>query len=195
MSAAVGWAVDFDPALWLDVPDLDGDRDETERWVAQLVGAVIADFTLTFPIPEGYAQVLGGQLGLLADLAHRRRDLGQLLVFLPNPSVDPVPVWVDFRTPLEDDPDYLLELAGARGLPALEPPVVDHVTTEALGEGIRVLRYADSAELGVVGNLCYAWRCLDTDVFVFLQLAELDLLAAMLPDVDELTTRIRPVFG
>jgi hypothetical protein len=187
----VSWELDYDIGTWIAVPPM---SDPTERagWTDNVVGAVAADFATMGGLAPDYPQALAAQFELLIDLATERTDLGNMLVHLPGPGFVPCPVFVAFREPQQESPDYLLEVAGARGAPAIETPIVEQVATDDLGEGIRVLRYADDGAGGVVANLCYAWRAHDTDVIVFTQLPDLARLEEMLPDLQSLTAAIRP---
>ncbi|MBO3089356.1 hypothetical protein [Cellulomonas dongxiuzhuiae] len=55
-----------------------------------------------------------------------------------RPLWAPIPVAVEFRTPVADDPTYLMDTVGTRGSEGDgRPPVVDYVTTAA-GDGVRV---------------------------------------------------------
>ncbi len=189
----MSWEIDYDPAVWLPVPDLPPGP-EADEWVGRAAGAVAADFASEFSLAADYASRLRYQLGILADLAHEKGpDYGDLLAHLPGPDWAPFPVFVGFREPMSESPDYLLEVAGATGLPAVQPPVVEHVVTDDLGEGVRVLRYEQDGELGLIANLCYAWRAHETDVFVFAQTDDLARLEEIQPDVAALTAAIRPI--
>jgi hypothetical protein len=83
----------------------------------------------------------------------------EVLLYLPNPKMVPLPVWIT-HVPAEGDMEQALrELTLADDSEAVELPVAEKVSAEVLGEGLRVLRYNtldDSNEL-VVG-LRYAWR-------------------------------------
>lgn len=186
------WAVDYDLGTWLEVPFLE-DEAADEAWLTRACDEVEADFAREFTLNRDFAMRLRAQLAILCGLRRSRDPSEVLLAHLPGPDWDPFPVMIAFRPPMADSPDYLLEIAGARGLPAIQPPSIEHVTTAGLGEGIRVLRYADGGDLGVVANLCYAWRSHDTDVFVFAQTADLSLLEQIGPDIAALTGTIRAV--
>lgn len=189
----MSWEVDADPAVWFPVPDLD-EQDDADGWLDRAVRAVVADFSAGSALPAEYPEVLRYQLQILLQMAHdNAARYGMLLAHLPAPDRAPMPVFVCFREPEQESPDYLLTTAGARGLPALEPPIVEHIVTDDLGEGIRVIRYEDDEELGVVANLCFAWRAHGSDVFIFAQSDELERLTEMHPDLLALASSIRPV--
>lgn len=191
----VSFDIEYDDTLWLFVPELD-EGDECEAWLDETSSSVTEAFGAEYHLPGGYRELIRHELGVWAELARRKADdYGNMLVYLPGPDVESTPVFVGFREPMHDWPDYLLEVAGARGLPSVQPPTVEHIVTDDLGEGIRVLRYEQDDELGLIANLCYAWRAFDTDVFVFVQTNDLPGLEAMVPDLSALTQAIHPVDG
>jgi hypothetical protein len=189
----VTWDIDYDPSLWLHVPEFD-DEAETEQWLDEASESITEVFAEDFELPGEYREVLRHQLNIWAELARADGEkYGNLLAHIPGPDAAPAAVWVGFREPLEESPDYLLEIAGATGLPSVKPPTVEHIVTDDLGEGIRVLRYEQDDELGLIANLCYAWRAHGTDVFVFVQTADLARLEQMDPDLTALANAIHPV--
>jgi hypothetical protein len=189
----VTWEVDYDLATWLEIPDFD-DLAEAQAWIADAAAAVVRDFSREFTLGAGYLELLRSHLVVLADLAHEQAaDYGSLLAHLPGPDWAPMPVFVCFREPQEQSPDYLLAVAGATGVPAVQPPTVEHIVTDDLGEGIRVLRYVDDPDLGLVANLCYAWRTNDTDIFLFVQTDDVARLEEIGPDLVVLASSIHPV--
>lgn len=186
------WAIDHDPSTWLEVPYLENEAAD-EAWAARACEEVQTGFAPQFTLDRDFAVRLRAQLAILCDLRRFRDPSEVLLAHLPGPEWDPFPVMIAFRSPVADSPDYLLELAGANGLPAVQPPSVEHVMTAELGQGVRVLRHADGGDLGIVANLCYAWRSHETDIFVFAQTADLALLEEIGPDLTALTATIRAV--
>jgi hypothetical protein len=188
----VSWEIDFDPATWLAIPEI-RDEAELEEWVDRASQAVVKDFSAELKLVPEYPEVVRYQLRVLGEMAQRRAADGSLiLAHLPGPDWDPMPVEVAFVEPRSESPDYLLDMAGARGLPAVQPPTVEHVLTDDLGEGIRVLRYEDDKDLGLVANLCYAWRAHETDVFLFVQTDDLGRLEETADDIAGLIQTIHP---
>lgn len=160
--------IDYDPDVWVEIPIqwtlaagdewAESHQETPEEWAREIAGycweeSDEEDFT-------------AGEVELLAQtlLECVRRYPGmypgfQVLLHLPNPKVTPLPVWIGHLPAEGDEQQSLRELALADGADAVEPPVADEVRTEALGTGLRVLRYSTvpgSNEL-VVG-LRYAWR-------------------------------------
>jgi hypothetical protein len=189
----VSWQVDFDPAVWLPVPETDDEAD-LEHWVERAADAVVNDFRAEFQLAPDYPQLIRVQLRILGELAQRKSQQGWLtLAHLPGPGWDPFPVYVTFQEPRAESPDYLLDLAGARGLPAVQPPTVEYVTVDDLGEGVRVTRYEEPEGFPLTETICYAWRARDTDVLVLAQSDDLPRLAEVGDDLAALTRAIRSV--
>lgn len=189
---AVNWDVDADPSIWLQVPYFDDDA-ESEQWLDQAAEAVVSDFAADYTLGRDYPTLLRVQLGILLDLAREKEEYGNLFAHLPGPNDNPFPVFVCFDEPREEATDYLAEIAGATGLPAVRPPIVESVMNDTLGEGIRVVRVAPDPEFGTTTTLCYAWRAFDTDVFVFAQSNDQADLDRRADDITGLIASIHPV--
>ena len=54
------------------------------------------------------------------------------------------------------------------------------------------MRYEDDPNLGLIANLCYAWRAHGTDVIMFTQTDDLARLELILPDLTALAASIHP---
>lgn len=123
-----------------------------------------------------------------------------------RPRWAPVPVAVEFRAPLADDPMYLMDIVGAR--PRREAgrerererePVVDYVTTP-FGDGLRVLGLGRSDEGMAFGRLDAAMRldwpptedreAVRMDVLLTTRIVDISLLAVIGPGVEQLMQRI-----
>lgn len=188
------WEIDYDPTTWLEVPDVADDA--ADEWVERATEAVAKDFANNHDLDAGYREVLRYQLEILTGVARRKGAAGwQTLAHLPGPDWYPFPVFLAFLEPEEDSADYLLELAGARGGPAVQPPTVEHVVTDDLGEGIRVTRYDQPDGAALTESICYAWRARDTDVVLLAQSDDLARLGQMHDDLTALTAAIHPASG
>ena len=121
-----------------------------------------------------------------------------------RPRWAPVPVVVEFRAPLADDPMYLMELVGAgprreAGRERDREPVVDYVTTP-YGDGLRVLSLGRSGEGLAFGRLDAAMRldwpptdertAVRMDVLLTTRVVDMALLAVIGPGVEQLMQRI-----
>jgi hypothetical protein len=119
-----------------------------------------------------------------------------------RPRWAPVPVAVEFRSPLADDPMYLMEIVGAgprRDARDEREPVVDYVTTP-YGDGLRVLGLGRSDEGLAFGRLDAAMRldwpatgereAVRMDVLLTTRVVDMSLLAMIGPGVEQLMQRI-----
>lgn len=188
----VRWRVDADPAVWLPVP-VPVDEAEAADWADVLTDAIITDFAQEFTLAAEYREVLRHQLTILADMAAHNADRGELIAHLPGPDFYPLPVMVSFREPESESPDYLLDWAGAHSPTALEPPVIEHIVSDDLGEGVRVLRHERDDAGTVTATLAYAWRSHETDVLLFAETDDLGRLELMQGDIVGLISAVRPV--
>lgn len=119
-----------------------------------------------------------------------------------RPRWAPVPVAVEFRSPLADDPMYLMEIVGAgprRDARDAREPVVDYVTTP-FGDGLRVLGLGRSDEGLAFGRLDAAMRldwpetehrpAVRMDVLLTTRVVDMALMAVIGPGVEQLMQRI-----
>jgi hypothetical protein len=165
----VSWLdIDYDPDLWVEIPSqwtisageewFGSDDRTTEEWAAE-----IAQYCWDESREKNYTaseiQLLAQTLIECVQRYPKMHPGSEVLLYLPNPKMVPLPVWIT-HVPAEGDMEQVLrELTLADDSEAVELPVAEKVSAEVLGEGLRVLRYNtldDSNEL-VVG-LRYAWR-------------------------------------
>lgn len=119
-----------------------------------------------------------------------------------RPRWAPVPVAVEFRAPVADDPIYLMDVVGAnprRESGHAREPVVDYVTTP-YGDGLRVLGLGRSDEGLAFGRLDAAMRldwpatehrtAVRIDVLLTTRVVDMALLAVIGPGVEQLMQRI-----
>ncbi|MDH6108246.1 hypothetical protein P3T36_004289 [Kitasatospora sp. MAP12-15] len=135
-----------------------------EEWTSEGLAAVRAtwpadagaEFPITPDMPgRDAARWLlerAGQLPAGARLAWGAAFVGD------RPRWAPVPVVVEFRGPAVGDPNYLMDLVGARGMEGdAREPVVDYVTT-SIGDGLRVFALCRSAEGAAYARVHAAMR-------------------------------------
>jgi hypothetical protein len=173
--------VAFDTDVWVGVPREWSDQTWTDPadWAREAAEAVCGP-----DLDRGDG--LAAALAMVAASPLLDPALGQsCYVHLPSPDDDPLPVWVQV---LEAE-GGLRELAQADE-EAVEPPVVEAFTTDALGEGLRVLRYSLAAEDLLLVGLHYAHRVGDLDVHVWTSSLTPARVLAALDDVDELVRGI-----
>jgi hypothetical protein len=165
----VSWLdIDYDPDLWVEIPSqwtisageewFGSDDRTTEEWATE-----IAQYCWEESYEKNYT---AGEVQLLSqtflECVQRYPKMypgSEVLLHLPSPKMIPLPVWIT-HVPAEGDMEQALRaLTLADDSGAVELPVAEKVRTEALGEGLRVLRYntLDDSNEFVVG-LRYAWR-------------------------------------
>jgi hypothetical protein len=87
-------------------------------------------------------------------------------------------------------------LANADDPEAVEPPIVEEFRTDALGAGLRTMRYLRMDDGAVAGALNYAFRDepLETDLRIFTACEDLARLQMAFSDIEELvrSARISP---
>ncbi len=112
----------------------------------------------------------------------------------------PVPVLVEFRAPEAEDPNYLMDLMGARGLDCdAREPVVDYVTAPT-GDGLRVFALCRSPEGAAYARLDAALRLdvpptdgapsASADILLSTRVVEMGLMALIGPGVEQLMQQI-----
>lgn len=205
------------PWHWEWVPDVQPGEPEHLAWTAHMVdlfeewtaeglaaGRAVwpADAGVEFPFTS---EMLGREA---ADwLLQRARELpvwARLAwgaVFVGGmPRWAPVPVVVEFCGPEAEDPNYLMDIVGARGREGdARDPVVDYVATP-LGDGLRVFALCRSADGGAYGRLDAALRLdvpprdgapsVSTDVVLTALVFETGLMAVIGPGVEQLMQQI-----
>ncbi len=70
---------------------------------------------------------------------------------------------------------------------AVEPPVIEQITTDQLGTGIRVMRYRHHDDGALYAALRYAWRSqeYETDLVLNVIAEDLGRLQQAIPDIDD----------
>lgn len=160
--------IDYEPDLWVEVPSqwtisageewYGSDKRTQQEWADE-----IAQYCWEESNEKEYAAVEVELLSqTLLECVRRYPPMypgSEVLLYLPSPKAVPLPVWIA-HIPAEGEKEKTLrELTLADDAAAIEPPVVENWTTEALGEGLRVLRYhALEEDQELVVGLRYAWR-------------------------------------
>ncbi|MFI9645763.1 hypothetical protein ACIHAA_05620 [Streptomyces sp. NPDC052040] len=205
------------PWHWEWVPKgLPGEPDP-DTWTGHLV-ALFAEWTAegVAAVREAWPKDAGAEFPFTTDMVGRdtARWLRERAEQLPEwsrlawgaafvegrPRWAPVPVVVEFRGPEAEDPNYLMDLVGARGLECdAREPVVDYVTTPS-GDGVRVFALCRSPEGAAYARLDAALR-LDVpprggapgssaDVLLSTSVFEMGLMALIGPGVEQLMQQI-----
>ncbi len=150
-----GLDVDSDPSVWLAIPrewtaNTGTDHRDWARDAAEAVFHGARD--------RREVDVLAGLLAFLAEdpkIAPEQTQSAYL--HLPGPGTDVLPVYVQFFDSEGARDEALREMAEADG-DAVEPPIVEPVTTARLGQGLRVLRYTLVDEDELLLSLAYGFR-------------------------------------
>jgi hypothetical protein len=159
--------IDYDPDLWVEIPSrwtmwageewCGDDRRSPEEWADE-----IALYCWEESQEKGFTQ---GEIQLLSqtllECVRRYPSMypgSEVFLYLPNPKVIPLPVWIT-HIPAEGDKEKALRELTLADSEAIEPPVAEEVHSEALGAGLRTLRYSSVPESNeLVVGLRYAWR-------------------------------------
>lgn len=215
------------PWFWGRVPDLDATEERRLAWADRVVamfeewtrdgwdeafragwiaeGGLPADYPFTAEnVGRGIARWLTDRAATLPDW--QRMAWGTAFV-QGWPRWSPVPVVVEYRAPVADDPIYLMELVGADSgtepvSDAADPDYgrqIEYVTTP-YGDGLRVLSVHRTPDHLAYGRLDAAMR-LDwpaqqdrpaarVDVLLTTRVLDLQLLALIGPGVEQLMQQI-----
>jgi hypothetical protein len=113
------------------------------------------------------------------------------LLHLPDPRLAPLFVGFGVWQARGDRESQLRRLVRVDDPGLVKLPIVDAITTPALGPGLRSLAYVRQGQT-MIGLLNYAWRSEEheTALRVFTGSPDLGRLQRALPDIDELTAGI-----
>ncbi len=135
-------------------------------------------------------------LAMLAESPLAQDPSRRSFLWLPEPMIDVLPVFLEVYAAEGERDEALRELTRADQPGAVEPPVVEPFATEPLGDGLRVLRYAADPDDGtVVLTLSYAWRASGLDVRLWLSTVDTGLALRAMEDVDDLARTAHLVAG
>jgi hypothetical protein len=199
------------------VPDLPPDGPDGDAWTARVVALFeqwtaegLAAGRAAWPAAAGTpfpftAEMLGREAaGWLRERAAALPPWARLAwgaAFVAGrPRWAPVPVVVEFAQPEAEDPTYLMETVGARGMEGdAREPVVDYVTT-AIGDGLRVFALCRGPEGAACARLHAALRLdvppragtpgVSTDVLLSTLVFETGLMAVIGDGVEQLMQQI-----
>jgi hypothetical protein len=205
------------PWYWEWVPDVRPGEPEHRAWTAHMeelfedwtaeglaAGRAVwpADAGVEFPFtPQMLGREAAGWLLRRAQELPAWARLAWGAVFVAGqPRWAPVPVVVEFCAPEAEDPNYLMDVVGARGRDGdAREPVVDYVTTP-IGDGLRVFALCRSAEGGAYARLDAALRLdvpprdgapsVSTDAVLTALVFETGLMAVIGTGVEQLMHRI-----
>jgi hypothetical protein len=187
-----GWPkVGYDKTIWIPCPPDFDERMSREEWALGFASL----WWDASGFKYGKRQVKGLEKGLLELQRgiYATQPCHTALINLPNVDVLPIPVCLAVWQAIGDRETQLRELVHADEPEAVESPLVEPVTTEKLGTGLRS-QYLQRDRNGpdLTGVVNYAWRVeeLETDLRVFTACPDLGRLQAAMPGIDELTRTI-----
>ncbi|WP_328770956.1 hypothetical protein [Streptomyces sp. NBC_00286] len=117
---------------------------------------------------------------------------------LPDPRLMPLPVYVASVEADGDREETLRELVTTDDPDLVERPIVEDFTTEALGTGLRSLRYAQTEEdRTIIACVRYAWRSEEAgcDVLVIAAAPDPRRVLGAMDDIDAFVGRISVTAG
>jgi len=188
-----GWYLDIEPPEWMTVPHAPAD---VAGWRADAaaVFALLAEVEQQLVDADELAP-LDGELDIddaidtLLEFSAALPDELVLVAGLGVPGRWPLPVIVSV-TATGDNPDDLLEAAGARGGLPVDLPTVDYLPDE-LGDGIRVTRFDLDDDGAVWATVACARRSGGTDTVLTWRTSQLELVPVFSPLVEELLAHVR----
>ena len=187
------WYLDIEPPEWMTVPHAPAD---VAGWRADAaaVFALLAEVEQQLVDADELAP-LDGELDIddaintLLEFSAALPDELVLVAGLGVPGRWPLPVIVSV-TATGDNPDDLLEAAGARGGLPVDLPTVDYLPDE-LGDGIRVTRFDLDDDGAVWATVACARRSGGTDTVLTWRTSQLELVPVFSPLVEELLAHVR----
>jgi hypothetical protein len=202
LTSEKGWAkVDYRRTLWIPCPAAMPDGYDTSRWAREFSGA----WWSMSGLPHGETELtrLETQLAYIRDNTYGHLPCHMAFIHLPDPRLDPLPVYLAVLAARGEHSARLRMLAGADDPSVIQPPITEAFSTDRLGTGLRALRHftdspearptADGAAGGgatpeIYAGLGYAWRSAEyeTDLRLFTASPDLSRLQGAISDIDEL---------
>jgi len=185
---AVAWSLDVEPRQWIAIPAPSSGsnqwRSDTGDLFRSLSALEVLDDDL--PLVDGVLDV-EFTLDTLLEFSAALGDDLVLVAYLGLPGRWPLPVIVDVSV-TADDPDDLLEAAGARGGLPVFAPTVDDVDG---GDGIRVTRLDLDDDGALWAQVACTRRGGGVDVVLTWRTSHLELVPLFSPLLDDLLARVR----
>ncbi|MFJ7331716.1 hypothetical protein ACIQUU_00455 [Streptomyces sp. NPDC101116] len=193
--------IEYDLDVWLEIPPRwtigatepweDDDRRTPLEWAAE-TAEVWWEEHEEDPV-TGQVELLTDTLAACVEQYPKMFPGFEVLLYLPSPTELPLPVFVSDFPSQGEKTEELRRVTLADDDGAIEPPIIEEFVTEALGTGVRVLRYSvDSESNAVVSSLRYAWRSEEhgRDVVVITGSPAPSQVLRSLDDMDELAHSI-----
>jgi hypothetical protein len=189
--AALTWSLETSLPDWLEVPAHLPDPEQWRSDVALVFEALEdVDSQLTErAVADGGPLRIAESIDSLLEVSQALPDDRQLIAALTIPGRWPLPVIVAVST-TGDEPQDLLQAAGASRGSAVELPIVDYLP-ESLGNGIRVTRFDLDDEGGIWATVSCARRADDVDTLLTWRTADLELVPLFSPYLEKLLSNVR----
>jgi hypothetical protein len=188
-----GWYLDIEPPEWMTVPHAPAD---VAGWRADAaaVFALLAEVEQQLvdadelAAPDGTLDI-DDAIDTLLEFSAALPDELVLVAGLGVPGRWPLPVIVSV-TATGENPDDLLEAAGARGGLPVDLPTVDYLPDD-LGDGIRVTRFDLDDDGAIWATVACARRSDGTDTVLTWRTSQLELVPLFSPLIEELLAHVR----
>ena len=193
-----GWVgLGYDRRIWIPCPPAFPDGMDRQAWAAGFAEEWWAGSGRRHSPVD--VLVLARQLAALHEGSYGHIPCHLMFVHLPDPRLDPLPIFLGIFQSFGDREASLRLLTHADDPDAVEPPIVDEFSTAKLGAGIRVLRHLRTDDGALYAALNYAWRSdeYETDLRLWATSDDLGRLERARPDIDEFarTLSFRPREG
>jgi hypothetical protein len=189
--APATWSLDVGIPDWLEVPKAPFDAPSWRADVAlvlellEFVDSQLGETPVAAGSPLEASSGIDSLLEFSASLPHDHHVVAGLTI----PGRWPLPVIVVVSA-IGDEPQDLLEAAGARGGEPIELPVVDYLP-DHLGDGIRVTRFDLDDGGAVWATVTCARRMDDTDTVLTWRTLDLELVPLFSSDLELLLAGVR----
>jgi hypothetical protein len=182
-----GWLqVDVDPHYWIPCPVQFPPGMDRESWATDMSQGWWERSGLMHK--ETVIEPLATMLRAIHERAYATVPCHQIWIYLRDPAVPPLPVFIGIWKQEGERRARLRELAGADDKASARKPQVAEFATDRLGPGLRVMRYRTGRKKGALfGVLGYAFRSeeFETDLQLSLSSPDLRWLMTATEDIDQ----------
>lgn len=180
--------VEYDVAVWIPCPPGFPPGYDRQGWAQMFAEGFWKRPGLSYTDMD--IALLAARLTEIHQETYGHIPCHQAFIHLPDPRLTPLPVYVaTWKSDGERD-EQLRAMTHATDPGSVRAPVIDEITTETLGTGLRVLLYlpVEGADEEIYGALNYAWRVeeFQTDLRIFTVCRDLGRLQRAIGDIDEL---------
>jgi hypothetical protein len=180
-----GWVrVDCDLSMWIPCPGEFPPGMDRDSWAAESARLRWEDAAL--PRSQAAVDALAAMLRLIHEDSYRTVPCHQIWIYLPVPTVLPLPVYIGIWQMTGEREEQLRALTGANDRRVSRPPFTHDFDTARYGSAVRTLRYRKMDDGTLYGILCYALRSVEyeTDVQVWASTQNLPQLQNSIRDIE-----------